>query len=60
MLLTANKRNIDAILRYRVEPDPDAPLPTEVGAEIEALWCDPVIPQLMERSTEFYLMDNAN
>ncbi|WFD34947.1 Guanine nucleotide-binding protein alpha-2 subunit [Malassezia cuniculi] len=58
--LVENRRNADIILSYRVEPDPDTFLPSEVGSAIEALWRDPVIPDLMARSTEFYLMDNAS
>lgn len=58
--LLENRRNSDVILLYKVMPDPAAPLPEEIGRSIEALWRDPVITELMKRSSEFYLMDNAS
>ena len=31
----------------------------EILLNIESLWHDPVIPSVMDRSSEFYLMDSA-
>ena len=36
-----------------------ATIPSDIRANIEALWHDPVIPSVMDRSSEFYLMDSA-
>jgi guanine nucleotide-binding protein G(i) subunit alpha len=47
------------ILDYRISPDPSFTLDTEIVQAIESLWHDPIIPSLMERSSEFYLMDSA-
>ncbi|TXT08819.1 hypothetical protein VHUM_02947 [Vanrija humicola] len=52
-----NRTHADRILEYRMEAD--APVPTEIFRAIEALWHDPIIPVVMDRSSEFYLMDSA-
>lgn len=48
--------NVDAILEYRLESDSFSP---EIAMAIESLWHDPIIPNVMDRSSEFYLMDSA-
>lgn len=55
----ANAAYFAPILAYQVEADAHATLPPELSAMIMSLWADPVIPQVMERSNEFYIMDNA-
>ena len=42
-----------------MDMEPLSTLPTEILGNIEALWHDPVIPSVMDRSSEFYLMDSA-
>lgn len=54
-----NRDYADRIMQYRIEADPNVALDPYMGMAIEALWNDPVIPRVMERSSEFYLMDSA-
>lgn len=54
-----NRVNADAILEYHVDTDPSAQFSGEIALAIESLWHDPIIPSIMDRSTEFYLMDSA-
>lgn len=49
----------DFLLEYSVESGPQAMIDERVGAAIQAIWSDPARLQLMERQTEFYLMDSA-
>jgi guanine nucleotide-binding protein subunit alpha len=54
-----NRAHADRILEYRMDTEPLSVLPQEVLQSIESLWHDPVIPSVMDRSSEFYLMDSA-
>ncbi|WWC69863.1 guanine nucleotide-binding protein subunit alpha [Kwoniella pini CBS 10737] len=54
-----NRVYADRILEYRMDADPLSVLPTEVLHNVDSLWHDPVIPSVMDRSSEFYLMDSA-
>lgn len=54
-----NRVNAEAILEYRIDSDPMAQFSPEIALAIESLWHDPIIPSIMDRSTEFYLMDSA-
>ncbi|PKI85937.1 Gpa2p [Malassezia vespertilionis] len=47
-------------LENRVEADANAALTPAMGKIIAALWKDPVISKLIQRSNEFYIMDNAS
>ncbi|PSR80177.1 guanine nucleotide regulatory protein [Coniella lustricola] len=49
----------DFLLEYSVESGPQAMIDERVGEAIQAIWNDPARSQLMERQTEFYLMDSA-
>ena len=49
----------DYIMEYNVDPDPDTPLDPKVAEAVSAVWADPSIPKVMERQSEFYLMDSA-
>jgi guanine nucleotide-binding protein G(i) subunit alpha len=49
----------DFLLDYQVDPDPHTPLGRKVGIGITSLWKDPAMEQLLERQSEFYLMDSA-
>lgn len=53
-----NRSHADRIVEYRQESD-GAPVPADIFRAIEALWHDPIIPVVMDRSSEFYLMDSA-
>jgi len=55
----ANRSYTDLILAYRISPDPSFTLDHDIVQAIQSLWQDPIIPSLMERSSEFYLMDSA-
>jgi guanine nucleotide-binding protein G(i) subunit alpha len=54
-----NRAYCDFLLDYSIDPDPEKPLATKVGEAISSIWRDPCIPKIMERSSEFYLMDSA-
>ncbi|OCF31977.1 guanine nucleotide-binding protein subunit alpha [Kwoniella heveanensis CBS 569] len=54
-----NRAYADRILEYRMDSDPLSVLPSEILHNVESLWHDPVIPAVMDRSSEFYLMDSA-
>ncbi|KAH7909588.1 guanine nucleotide binding protein, alpha subunit [Hygrophoropsis aurantiaca] len=58
--LPENKANTQTILDYRVDPEIGFAFTEEVAQIIHTLWSDPVIPQVMNHSSEFYLMDNAS
>lgn len=49
----------DKILEYRMDPDTLSTVSSDILLNIESLWHDPVIPSVMDRSSEFYLMDSA-
>ncbi len=49
----------DYLLDYQVDPDPHTPLSTKVGVAVQSIWKDGSIEALMERQSEFYLMDSA-
>ncbi|ORX35574.1 G-protein alpha subunit [Kockovaella imperatae] len=55
----SNRVFADRILEYRLEADPLATVSSDIITAIESLWHDPVIPSVMDRSSEFYLMDSA-
>lgn len=54
-----NRAHADRILEYRMDSEPLSVLPQEILQSVESLWHDPVIPSVMDRSSEFYLMDSA-
>jgi guanine nucleotide-binding protein subunit alpha len=47
------------LMEYQVDPDPHTPLDPKVGEAVTSLWADPSIETVMERQSEFYLMDSA-
>lgn len=49
----------DRILDYRIDADPSQALSTEIVRSVESLWHDPIIPSVLDRASEFYLMDSA-
>jgi guanine nucleotide-binding protein G(i) subunit alpha len=49
----------DKILDYRLDLDASPGMPTEMVQAVDSLWHDPIIPSILDRSSEFYLMDSA-
>lgn len=47
------------LMEYAAESGPQAMISPEVGVAVKAIWSDPARDILMERQTEFYLMDSA-
>lgn len=52
-----NRTYADRILGYKI--DGTGFVSADLFQAIEALWHDPIIPVIMDRSSEFYLMDSA-
>jgi guanine nucleotide-binding protein G(i) subunit alpha len=57
--LEGNKQLCDFLLEYQVDTGPQATIDPKVGDAVVAIWNDPAREQLMDRQTEFYLMDSA-
>ena len=55
----ANRNYCDFLLNYQVDPDPHTPLDSKIGNAVDSLWHDPCMPLLLDRQSEFYLMDSA-
>lgn len=55
----ANLEYCDFLLEYQVDPDPHTPLDPKVGVAVSSLWKDPSMESLMERQSEYYMMDSA-
>jgi guanine nucleotide-binding protein subunit alpha len=49
----------DYLSEYSVDPDPHTPLSAKVGEAVTSLWRDGSMEALMEKQSEFYLMDSA-
>lgn len=54
-----NRVYADRILEYRTDSDPSVQLSSDIIRAIESLWHDPIIPMVMDRQSEFYMMDSA-
>jgi hypothetical protein len=54
-----NQANAEAIYEYRIEHTPNFVFSESIAAAIKQLWQDPIIPTVMDHSSEFYLMDSA-
>jgi guanine nucleotide-binding protein G(i) subunit alpha len=74
VLMSCNQLYAEKILEYRLDADPlsfaSTSSPTsfsahgggispEIVRSIDSLWHDPIIPSVLDRSSEFYLMDSA-
>ncbi|KAK4180855.1 guanine nucleotide binding protein, alpha subunit [Triangularia setosa] len=57
-VLDENKRYLDFLIDYSLDTNPQT-IDAKVSVAIQSLWNDPAKEQLMERQTEFYLMDSA-
>ncbi|CZT06177.1 probable G protein alpha subunit GNA-3 [Rhynchosporium agropyri] len=55
----ANVEYSDFLMDYQVVSDPHTPLSPKIGVAVISLWQDASIETLMERQSEFYLMDSA-
>jgi guanine nucleotide-binding protein subunit alpha len=58
-VLDENKGYCDFLLDYSLDANPQARIDPRVGAAVQSIWEDPAKERLMERQTEFYLMDSA-
>jgi guanine nucleotide-binding protein subunit alpha len=54
-----NRAYCDYLLEYSLDSNPQARVDPQVGVAIQSIWNDPAREQLMERQTEFYMMDSA-
>ncbi|KAK9465106.1 guanine nucleotide binding protein, alpha subunit [Lipomyces arxii] len=54
-----NEENVKYLLRLHLDSDPSMMLEEKVKQAITSLYKDPTIVQVLERQTEFYLMDSA-
>ena len=57
--IPANRKYVDFVAEYTLDPDLALPLGQEFGDVLSAIWSDACIEALMERQAEFYLMDSA-
>lgn len=55
----SNREYCAFLLEYQVDPDPHTPLDPKVGVAVSSLWKDPCMESLMERQSEYYMMDSA-
>lgn len=55
----ANRTFAERIIKYRVENTPDFVFSPDIARAIHELWQDPIIPKVMDCSSQFYLMDSA-
>ena len=56
----ANRARTEKILDYGISPAPTFYFSEEMAQAIFDLWKDPIIPKIMDHSSEFYLMDSAS
>lgn len=54
-----NRHYADKIMEYRLEAHHNLS-DDDIVKAIESLWHDPIIPSVLDRSSEFYLMDSAS
>lgn len=58
-VLDENRAYCDFLLEYSLDTNPQAKIDPRVGTAVQSIWSDPSKDLLMERQTEFYLMDSA-
>ena len=56
---TMNKELSEFLMNYDLSPDPYVILDPKVGDAALSLWRDAAVSQVLDRQTEFYLMDSA-
>lgn len=54
-----NSMHAKFLMEYSAESGPQANIDPAIGTAVKAIWNDPAKDILMERQTEFYLMDSA-
>ncbi|TIB34974.1 hypothetical protein E3P85_00683 [Wallemia ichthyophaga] len=54
-----NQHYADYILDYSLDLEPGMSLSKDLIKAIDSLWNDPIIPDILDRSSEWYLMDSA-
>lgn len=54
-----NQAYCDYLRNYQLNSYPQVTIDHKVGIAVQSVWSDPCIKQLMDRQTEFYLMDSA-
>ncbi|PKC71165.1 G protein alpha subunit [Rhizophagus irregularis] len=54
-----NRAFADKILDYYVESDPAFQLSQEIVEAIDSVWHDPIITEILDQQSHFYLMDSA-
>jgi guanine nucleotide-binding protein subunit alpha len=59
-VMPANRTFAECIVEYRVESTPDFVFSADIARAIHELWQDPIIPKVMDCSSQFYLMDSAS
>jgi guanine nucleotide-binding protein G(i) subunit alpha len=57
--LEENREYANFLMEYAPESGPQANIDPQVGLAVQSIWSDQAKSQLMERQTEFYLMDSA-
>ena len=55
----ANRELTDFLMGYELSPDPYVIVDPKIGQAAYSLWKDPAVSHVLERQTEFYLMDSA-
>lgn len=55
----SNEEYSDFLMNYDLSPDPYVILDPQVGEATWSIWKDPAVSQVLDRQTEFYLMDSA-
>jgi guanine nucleotide-binding protein subunit alpha len=50
---------MEAIYQYQIENAPTFVFSETIASAIKQLWHDPIIATIIDRSSEFYLMDSA-
>lgn len=60
ILTSSLQANADRILDYNVDASANFYFSEEIASAIYNLWNDPIIPTIMDHSSEFYLMDSAS
>ncbi|TDL17125.1 heterotrimeric G protein alpha subunit [Rickenella mellea] len=59
-ILSANRVHAHKIIDYKVEASPNFIFSEEISLAIHNLWQDPIIPKIMDHSSEFHLTDSAS
>ena len=59
-VLPPNREHAEAIMDYKVEQSPNFSFSEDIAQAIHQLWQDPIIPKIMDHSSELYLMDSAS